>query len=95
MGGYSATARGFGFFDVIMELTESGFENVNEIITLTFQFIKLMKDEGPQRRIFDEYSQLTENMFRFKEKEDPITMATNVSPSLHVSLILQVNRWLC
>lgn len=94
MGGYSATARGFGFFDVIMELTESGFENVNEIITLTFQFIKLMKDEGPQRRIFDEYSQLTENMFRFKEKEDPITMVTNVSPSLHVSLIFYVNRWL-
>lgn len=85
MAGFSTTARGFGFFDVIAELTESGFENVNEIITLTFQYIKLMKTEGPQKRIFDEYAQLTESMFRFKEKESPMSMVTNASPSLHVS----------
>lgn len=85
MAGYSTTARGFGFFDVIMELTETGFEEVNEIITMLFQFIRLMRDEGPQKRIFDEYAQLTQSMFRFREKESPMSMVTNVSPSLHVS----------
>lgn len=86
MAGYSTTARGFGFFDVVMELTETGFEHTNEIITMVFQFIKLMKTEGPQKRIFDEYAQLTESMFRFKEKESPIGIVTSVSPSLHVSI---------
>lgn len=87
MAGYSTTARGFGFFDVIMELTETGLENTNEIITMMFQFIQMMKSEGPQKRIFDEYAQLTESMFRFKEKESPMSMVTSVSPSLHVSLL--------
>lgn len=67
-----------------MELTEAGFESVNDIVLMTFQFIKLLKDEGPQQRIFDETSQLNEIQFRFKEKEAPHSLVTNVSPSLHL-----------
>lgn len=68
-----------------MEITETGFDNVNEIITLMFEYINMMKTEGPQKRIFDEYAQLSKCMFRFKEKESPMNLVTTVSPCLHVS----------
>lgn len=84
MAGYSTSARGFGFFDLIVELTEEGFERINEIITMSFQFIQMLKVSGPQKRIFDECSKLNEMEFRFKEKDNPLSLVTSVTPALHV-----------
>ncbi len=37
MAGHSTSARGFGFFDISVDLSQEGFDNVDEIIKIIFQ----------------------------------------------------------
>lgn len=37
LAGHSTLARGFGFFDIMVDLTQEGFENIEEIIKIIFQ----------------------------------------------------------
>lgn len=37
LAGHSTSARGFGFFDIMVDLTKEGFENVDEITKIIFQ----------------------------------------------------------
>lgn len=37
MAGHNTAARGFGFFDIQVDLTKEGFENIDAIITIIFQ----------------------------------------------------------
>lgn len=37
MAGHSTAARGFGFFDIMVDLTKEGFDNIDEIIKIIFQ----------------------------------------------------------
>lgn len=78
VGGASSSAKGFGFFEITVDLTEVGFEHVDEIIKLIFQYLNLLREAGPQKWIFDEYSKLSEMQFRFKDKENPMSLVSNV-----------------
>lgn len=85
MAGHSTSARGFGFFDVMVDLTQEGFEHIDDIIKIIFQFINMIKERGPQERIFQEYCNLSEMQFRFKDKENPVSLVTGVVHSMRVS----------
>lgn len=37
LAGHNTLARGFGFFDIMVDLTQEGFENIDEIIKIIFQ----------------------------------------------------------
>ncbi|EZA60071.1 insulin-degrading enzyme isoform X2 [Ooceraea biroi] len=69
--GKRSGARGFSFFSVVVDLTEEGIEHVDDIITLTFQYIYMLKKEGPVERIYNEYKDIANMNFRFKEKSLP------------------------
>ncbi|KAJ6645539.1 Insulin-degrading enzyme [Pseudolycoriella hygida] len=84
LAGHSPSARGFGFFDVSVDLTQEGFDNVNEIIKIIFQYINMLKTNEPKRWIFDEYCNLSEAQFRFKCKETPIGLVTTVVHSMQL-----------
>jgi insulysin len=53
VSGKKPSARGFDFFSVCVDLTEEGILHVDDIITMTFQYINMIKKEGPVKRIFD------------------------------------------
>lgn len=74
MAGHSTSARGFGFFDVSVDLSKEGFENVEEIIKIIFQYINMLKSNGPKKWIFEEYCNLSEMQFRFKDKDTPLSL---------------------
>ncbi|KAL7034103.1 hypothetical protein ACKWTF_007861 [Chironomus riparius] len=78
VGGASSSAKGFGFFEISVDLTESGFENIDDIIKLIFQYLNLLREKGPQKWIFDEYCKLNEMQFRFKDKENPLSLVSNI-----------------
>ncbi|XP_065087542.1 insulin-degrading enzyme [Ochlerotatus camptorhynchus] len=82
VGGYSTIGRGFGFFEVMVDLTQDGFEHVDDIVKIIFQYISMLKKEGPQKWIFDEYCDLCEMQFRFKDKENPLSLVSNVVHSM-------------
>uniref|UniRef100_A0A1Q3FFH3 Insulin-degrading enzyme n=1 Tax=Culex tarsalis TaxID=7177 RepID=A0A1Q3FFH3_CULTA len=82
VGGYSTIGRGFGFFEVMVDLTQDGFDHVDDIVKIIFQYIAMLKQERPQKWIFEEYCDLCEMQFRFKDKENPLSLVSNVVHSM-------------
>ncbi|GBP69439.1 Insulin-degrading enzyme [Eumeta japonica] len=82
VGGTRTGARGFSFFGVQMDLTEDGVEHVDDIIKLMFQYINMVKDEGPQRWIWEESRDLMAMEFRFKDTQEPRSFVAGYVHSL-------------
>lgn len=82
VGGASSSAKGFGFFEITVDLTEQGYDHADDIILLIFQYLNLLRKEGPKKWIFDEYCQLNEMQFRFKDKENPLSLVSNIVHSM-------------
>lgn len=90
MGGYSTSARGWGFFEISVDLTEEGFENMNEVVKIIFQYVNMMKKSGAKKWIFDEYCQISKMMFRFKDKENPLSLVSGLVHAMQVYPIEEV-----
>uniref|UniRef100_A0A1S4H4P4 Insulin-degrading enzyme n=1 Tax=Anopheles gambiae TaxID=7165 RepID=A0A1S4H4P4_ANOGA len=84
ISGYCSLGRGFGSFDVMVDLTEDGFNHIDDTVKLIFQYINMLRVKKPQKWIFEEYCNLCEMLFRFKDKEGPTTLVTNVVSSMHL-----------
>lgn len=46
-------ARGFSFFVVFVDLTEEGIQHIDDIVLLTFQYINMLKKNGPIEWIYN------------------------------------------
>lgn len=53
VSGGKAGARGFCFFNVCVDLTEEGLNHIDDIIKLVFQYINMIKKEGPLERLYN------------------------------------------
>lgn len=71
-------ARGFEFFNIVVDLTKEGVDHVDDIILLTFQYINMLKKEGPIKWIHDEYKDIADMNFRFKEKCPPYRYVSSI-----------------
>ncbi|XP_060579124.1 insulin-degrading enzyme-like, partial [Ruditapes philippinarum] len=83
VGGQQQGANGFMFFIVNVDLTADGLEHVDDIITLIYQYLHMLKKEGPQEWIFKECADLSAMHFRFKDKERPRGYTSALSGILH------------
>ncbi|XP_076461437.1 insulin-degrading enzyme-like [Babylonia areolata] len=81
-GGQKHGAKGYDFFAVNVDLTEEGQEHVEDIITLMYQYINMLKKEGPQEWVFKECKDLSAMQFRFKDKEKPRNYVCSLSSML-------------
>ncbi|XP_058795185.1 insulin-degrading enzyme isoform X2 [Phymastichus coffea] len=82
MTGKKSSARGFDFYSINVDLTEEGLLHVDDIITMTFQYINMLKREGPVQWIFKEYSNIATMNFRFREKSSPSNYVDSTVQSL-------------
>jgi len=71
MAGVSSGAKGFSFFVINVDLTEDGMLHTDDIVTLMFQYLNMLRELGPQKWVFDELKGLSTVAFRFKDKETP------------------------
>lgn len=70
-------------FFIRMELTPKGLEKVDEITALVFDYIELVRNEGVQKRLFDENKQVAELGFRFQEDRNPQQTASSLAARIH------------
>ncbi|XP_075160301.1 insulin degrading metalloproteinase [Haematobia irritans] len=82
--------HGFGFFEIHITLTQDGVDHVDDIIKIVFQYLQMLRQLGPQKWIFDECVKINEMRFRFKEKEKPEKLVTNVVSCMQVYPLDQV-----
>lgn len=78
MAGQNSGARGFGFFDVTVDLTKDGINHVDEVINTIFQYISMLKRDGIHQWLYEENRMLWEMSFRFKDKETPLSLVSNI-----------------
>ncbi|CAF3683030.1 unnamed protein product [Adineta steineri] len=71
VSGEKPTAPGFNFFYVYLELTIEGLSRWEEIIYIVYQYIAMLRKEGPKEWIFDECKNINAVHFQFREKERP------------------------
>lgn len=80
----------FSTLEVSIKLTKKGMENYREVCGIVFKFLKIIKEKGVQKYIFDEKQYINQLKFDFKEKEKPegyvIHMASNMQiyPTEHI-----------
>lgn len=82
-GGGKATLH-WEAFEVSVDLTEAGTAAANDVIEAVYGYLALVREQGVQRWIHDEASALADMAWRFKEREDPMSLAVSVSDSMHL-----------
>ena len=80
------TCPGSAFFTVSVKLTEEGLEKYQEIVKVLFQYIVLIKEQPPQKWIFDEIKGMAEVDFRFQQKSPASSFTSKMSGQMQKPL---------
>ncbi|KAF6025311.1 IDE [Bugula neritina] len=76
-------ATGFSFMSLSVDLTESGLDHVDDVVTMAYQYIAMLRAAGPQEWIVEEGRDLNIMNFKFKDNEKPRALVTGLAGSLH------------
>ncbi len=77
---------------VNISLTPEGFERYREVVDLSFQYLRMIRQAGVQPWVFAEEQQLNDIAFRFKENGDPLSYATHLAHNLKRYPLAEVIR---
>lgn len=81
--GANATGLNQGWFEISMQLTESGFQHQRAIEAMVQTMIAQIRDEGVERWRFTEQQQLANIAFRFAEKGSVMRTASAIANQMH------------
>jgi len=71
-------------FEVSVVLTEAGAAAANDVIEAVYGYLELVRERGVERWIHDEAAALADMAWRFKERDDPMSLAVSLSGAMHV-----------
>ncbi|MDG1731694.1 MAG: insulinase family protein [Thalassotalea sp.] len=72
----------FKDFNISIRLTEQGEENINEIISLVYAYINLIREDGINQIYFSEKKAISEFSFQYQEKLKPIDSVNQLSVNM-------------
>eukprot|EP00898_Chlorokybus_atmophyticus_P001398 jgi/Chlat1/2259/Chrsp17S08725 len=70
-------------FGVQIFLTDLGYEKVLDVIDAVFQYLALLRSEGPQEWVFTEIKAIADLRFRFAEEQEADDYAVHLATSIH------------
>ena len=90
----------FSVFTINIELTERGLESVDEIVSMVFAYMDLLRSEGPQKWIQTESQTISDMQFRFLSQRNPMDYTSSLAaymqeypPSLYLSGAYKTFDW--
>eukprot|EP00535_Pseudo-nitzschia_heimii_P007247 CAMPEP_0197175956 /NCGR_PEP_ID=MMETSP1423-20130617/2022_1 /TAXON_ID=476441 /ORGANISM="Pseudo-nitzschia heimii, Strain UNC1101" /LENGTH=1096 /DNA_ID=CAMNT_0042625227 /DNA_START=65 /DNA_END=3355 /DNA_ORIENTATION=+ len=96
----SKSCAGFSIFTIKMELTDDGLANVDEIVSMVFAYMDLLRSEGPQEWIHTEAQTVSEMQFRFLSQRNPMDYTCSLAgfmqqypPQLYLSGAYKTFDW--
>ncbi|XP_014495754.1 insulin-degrading enzyme-like 1, peroxisomal [Vigna radiata var. radiata] len=89
--GESDWSLDFAFFSVVIDLTDSGHEHVEDIIGLLFKYIELLQHSGVCEWIFKELSAICETKFHYQDKIPPNDYVVDIASNMQ---FYPVKDWL-
>lgn len=75
--------QGSFLFMIEFELTTLGLKNWEQIVLHIFEYINLLKKEGPKKWIWDEVNEMSEINFKFKQKREAASTVSKMSSTLY------------
>jgi insulysin len=75
----SKSCAAFSIFTIKMELTEDGLANVDEIVSMVFAYMDLLRSIGPQEWIHTEAQTVSDMQFRFLSQRNPMDYTCSVA----------------
>ena len=70
-------------FNVSVALTQAGVEHIDDLVAFVFQAIKLVREQGVKKWIFEENRKLADIGFAFEEKTSAISYVRGLASALH------------
>jgi len=81
-GDYTGEIGTFGFFKISVDLSEDGLQHIDEITSIAFQYLNLLKKDGIQEWIFEECKDLYAASFQFMDKARPAGYCSRLSKNI-------------
>ncbi|GAA5900202.1 uncharacterized protein JCM6883_002774 [Sporobolomyces salmoneus] len=83
--GCSNGSAGFDFLRININMTATGLKNYEQILSIVYEYLALLRSSPPLKWSWEESSQLGRIGWRFKEKGQPQSTARNLASSLSTS----------
>jgi insulysin len=80
--GSSDESYNFNIFELNIDLTLDGLENVNEIISIVYHYVKLVKTHEKWIEYFNEHKQISKIRFDYSEKQEAESYSVALSNRL-------------
>ncbi|KYN14389.1 Nardilysin [Trachymyrmex cornetzi] len=80
---YTIHSFTYSLVKIIIDLSNEGKRHIKEVLDTIFSYINLLKKEGPQKKIYDEFSKSSENSFRFFGEKKPKDNVSSLCINLH------------
>lgn len=71
----------FGYFTIVIQLTDAGFQRLDHVIEATFAYLKFLKQMGPNERLYREYQSSANNKFVYATGRDSEFINSIVIPT--------------
>ncbi|CAG9829034.1 unnamed protein product [Diabrotica balteata] len=72
----------YAIFNVSIGLTENGLVHIYNVIEAVFSYINMLRNVGPQRRLFDEQKLIADTTFRFASEQTPVDNVENLCEAM-------------
>ncbi|CAH1774132.1 unnamed protein product [Owenia fusiformis] len=59
-------------FSINVTLTDEGLDHYQEVLSVLFEYIQMLRNEGPCERIWSEIKTIEDNSFRWQEQREPM-----------------------
>ena len=68
---------------VCFDLTNIGFANIDELVAQFLDYVHLIREQGVQKRIFDELAQMNSLGFKYYDRNLPLDWVCQLASNLH------------
>lgn len=74
----------YAAFNINISLTERGMAELEQVIHCVFQYMAMLKEHGPDRRIWSEIEAIERLSFRYAEDVPPIENVESLSENMQL-----------
>ncbi|XP_018350448.1 PREDICTED: nardilysin-like [Trachymyrmex septentrionalis] len=80
---YNVHTTAYSLLKIDIDFSIEGKRHVKEVLDTIFSYINMLKQKGPQKNIYDDFSKTAENSFRYSEEKDPRDNVSNLCIHLY------------
>lgn len=74
----------YSVFSISITLTDEGYEHFYEVAHTVFQYLKMLQELGPEKRVFEEIQKIEDNEFHYQEQTDPVEYVENMCENMQL-----------